>query len=140
MFSQSMAETINVGTSGKRKNATLSGEYYCVLYFSELAERETQNVITPERWLRIKTQSEKWKDHWDGGSSKKYTYKSCELDLFDERKLGQALKRRENVLSEQEQQELPQTEYNETIVQPKGKLHDKNLMLEIGKCQKKEKT
>ena len=132
MFSQSMAETINVGTSGKRKSATLSGKYYCVLCFSELAERESRNVITPERWLRMKPQSEKWKDldrlgnvftsvDWDGGSSKKYMHKSCELDLFNERKLGQALKRREDVLSEQEQQKLPQPEYNETIVQPKAK-------------------
>ena len=63
-------------------------------------------------------------------------HKSCELDLFNERKLGQALKRRENVLSKQEQQKLPQTEYNETIVQPKakrlsseGKLHDKNVFI-----------
>ena len=47
MFSQNMAETINIGTSGK--SATLSGKYYCLLCFSELAERESRNVITLER-------------------------------------------------------------------------------------------
>ena len=77
-------------------------------------------------------------------------HKSCELDLFNERKLGQALERRENVLSEYEQQKLPQTEYNETIVQPKakrlrseGKLHDKNVCIWCWKSEnakKEEKT
>ena len=73
-------------------------------------------------------------------------HKSCELDLFKERQLGQALKRREKVLCEQEQQKLPQTEYNVTIVQPKakrlrneGKLNETNVCIWCWKSENAKK-
>ena len=100
-----MAGTVNIGTSGKRKSAISCGE--CVLCSLHFSNRETGNKITPERWLKIKDQTEKWKNldkfgdvftsiDWDSGSDERYMHKSCELDLFNERKLSFAVIRKTN--------------------------------------------
>ena len=145
-----MAGTINIGTSGKRKSAISCGE--CVLCSLNFSKQDTGNRITSERWLRIRNVAEKWKYldkfgdvftsvDWDSGSDGKFMHKSCELDLFNDRKLSQAIIRKEN--EERTEDEPFQSSSTSSKVESceeleipsrkrlrsEGKLHHKNLCI-----------
>ena len=78
-----------------------------MLCFTKYTERNSEKNITPGRWVRIKEQAENWKNldkfgslftsvDWNAVIDGKSMHKSCELDLFNARKLSQAVTRKEN--------------------------------------------
>ena len=111
--------TFNTQTTGRRKcsNETLAlGEcVLCNLLFKNLNERKN---ITLSRWEEIKQQAPKWAGldrfgdlstniDWDNEELGRYMHKSCELDLFNERKLIQAENRNKKEKPEQKSENDP---------------------------------